>query len=125
MSAINVPLNELATTEGMDFSHRGTPLSPQKPEHYVNKQYVDDMLIQSGARSQDMVAVTCDGVAMTYSVPHRLNTTNIASLLIYNTTGGGKIPIVVNWEPTNANTITLKPDVLLPATMSLLVVVTS
>jgi len=52
MSTLNVPLNELATTEGMDFSHRGTPLRPQKPEHYVNRQYVDDTLVSSGVRSK-------------------------------------------------------------------------
>ena len=124
MSTLNVPLNELATTEGMDFSHRGTPLKPQQPEHYVNKQYVDDTLVSSGARSQAMVAVNCDGIKTTYSVPHNLNTTNIASVQIYNTTGGTKIPIFVNWEPTDANTVTLRPDVLLPATMTLLVIVT-
>ena len=124
MSMLNVPLNELATTEGMDFSHRGTPLRPQKPEHYVNRQYIDDTLVSSGVRSQAVVPVTCDGVAMSYPVPHNLNTTNIASVQIYNTTGGTKIPIFVNWEPTDVNTITLRPDVLLPGTMTLLVIVT-
>ena len=125
MSSLNVPLNELATTEGMDFSHRGTPLHPKNPEHYVNKRYVDDMLVGSGARSQAVVTVTCDGIAMTYSVPHDLNTTNIASIQFFNTTGGAKIPIYVKWEPATANTVILKPDVLLPATMTLLVIVTA
>jgi hypothetical protein len=125
MSALNVPLNELATTEGMDFSHRGTPLKPQKPEHYVNKQYVDDTLVNSGVRSQAVVTVTCDGIATTYPVPHGLNTTNIASVQMFNITGGAKTPIHIAWEPASANAITLKPDVLLPVTMSLLVIVTS
>ena len=125
MSMLNVPLNELATTEGMDFSHRGTPLKPQKPEHYVNRQYIDDTLVSSGIRSKAEVTVACDGIAMSHPVPHNLNTTNIASVQIYNTTGGTKIPIFVNWEPTDVNTITLRPDVLLPATMTLLVVVTN
>ena len=125
MSLLNVPLTELATTEGMDFSHRGTPLTPQKPEHYVNKQYVDDTLVSAGIRSQAAVPVTCDGAATLHHVPHHLNTTNIASVQIYNTTDSKKIPIHIAWEPTDANTITLKPDVLLPAAMTLLVVVTS
>jgi len=125
MSLLNVPLTELATTEGMDFSHRGTPLTPQKPEHYVNKQYVDDTLVSSGIRSQAAVPVDCDGIKAIYPVPHHLNTTNIASVLIYNTTDSKKIPIHVAWEPTDVNTITLKPDVLLPAAMTLLVVVAS
>jgi hypothetical protein len=124
MSVLNVPLTELATTEGLDFSHRGTPLRPQNPEHYVNKRYVDDLQVSQGTRSVAVVTVTCDGVAMTYPVPHDLNTTNIASFQAYDTTGGGQIPIEVRWEPTGANTITLKPDVLLPATMTLLVIVT-
>jgi hypothetical protein len=62
---------------------------------------------------------------MTYPVPHGLNTTNIASFQAYDTSGDAQIPIEVRWEPTNANTITLKPDVLLPATMTLMVVVTA
>ena len=109
----------------MDFWYRGTPLKPQKPEHYVNKRYVDDTLVGTGARSQAVVTVACDGIAMTYTVPHDLNTTNIASIQMFNTTGAVKIPIRMTWEPTTANTITLKPDVLLPATMTLLVIVTS
>ena len=100
-------------------------LQPQKPEHYVNKQYVDDTLVGSGVRSKAEVSVACDGIAMSHPVPHNLNTTNIASVQIYNTTGGKKTPIHVNWEPTDANTITLKPDVQLPTTMTMLVVVTS
>ena len=125
MSALNVPLNELTTTEGLDFSYRGTPLKPQKPEHYVNKQFIDDTLVSTGARSQAVATVDCDGSAMTYTVPHDLNTTNIASIQFFNTTGGAKIPIYVKWEPATANTIILKPDVLLPATMTLLVIVTA
>ena len=122
MSLLNVPLNELTTTEGLDFSYRGTPLQPQKPEHYVNKQYVDH-IGHSGGRPQAVVTLTCDGVTMLYPVPHDLNTTNIASVMVYNTTDGRKIPVGVTWEPTDANTITLKPDILLPATMSLLIVI--
>ena len=44
MSELNVPLHELTTTEGMEFSHRGTPLTPSLPEHYTNKQYIDKTL---------------------------------------------------------------------------------
>ena len=126
MSEINVPLNELLTTEGMDFSHRGTPLAPSLPEHYTNKQYVDDTVAElDGGRSPAAVTVTCDGVATTYTVTHNLNTTNIASVQIFDTTGGAKNPISVSWEPTSANAIKLKPDVLLPSTMTLLVVVSA
>jgi len=125
MSDINVPLNELLTTEGMDFSHRGTPLTPVAPEHYTNKQYIDDTLAEIEVRSPAVVPVTCDGIATTYTVTHNLNTTNIASIQIFDTTGGAKNPIGVSWEPATANTITLKPDVLLPATMTLLAVVTA
>jgi len=124
MSDINVPLNELLTTEGMDLSYRGTPLSPALPEHYTNKAYVDEVVSEIEVRSPAVVPVTCDGVATTYTVTHNLNTTNIASIQIFDTTGGTKNPIGVSWEPTTANMITLKPDVLLPATMTLLVVVT-
>ena len=124
MTAINVPLNELFTTEGMDFSHRGTPLTPVMPEHYTNKQYVDEAVALTG-RSPAVVSVTGDGIATTYTVTHNLNTTNIASIQIFDTTGGAKNPIGIAWEPTTVNTITLKPDVLLPATMTLLVIVTA
>ncbi|MCL2306490.1 MAG: hypothetical protein FWC43_14215 [Planctomycetaceae bacterium] len=41
MPATNLPLNELVTTSGMDFFHRGTPLQPARPEHYATKAYVD------------------------------------------------------------------------------------
>ncbi|HBT78283.1 MAG TPA: hypothetical protein DEB39_15470, partial [Planctomycetaceae bacterium] len=61
----------------------------------------------------------------TYAVVHNLNTTNIASVQIFDTTGGTKNPVGLAWEPTDANTITLKPDLVLPATMTLLVVVTA
>ena len=125
MSDINVPLNELLTTENMDFSYHGTPLAPSLPEHYTNKAYVDEAVSDLDVRSPAVVPVTCDGVAETYTVMHNLNTTTIASIQIFDTTGGTKKPIGVSWEPTTANTITLKPDVLLPATMTLLVVVTT
>ena len=123
MSEINVPLNELATTDGMDYSYRGTPLAPSLPEHYTNRQYVDDALAELEVRTPAVVNVTCDGIATTYTVTHNLNTTNIASVQIFDVTGGVKNPIGLSWEPTTANTITLKPDVLLPATMRLLVIV--
>ena len=42
MPELNVPLTDLATTEGVDFSYRGIPLLPSLPEHYTNKKYVDD-----------------------------------------------------------------------------------
>ncbi len=125
MSETNVPLNELVTTEGMDFSRRGTPLSPTSPEHYTNKQYVDDTLADAGVRSPAVVQIACDGEATTYIVTHNLNTTNIASIQVFDTTGGTKNPIGLSWEPTTANTITLKPDLVLPETMTLLVVVTA
>ena len=125
MSELNVPLNELATTEVMDFSHRGTPLAPSLPEHFTNKQYVDDTLVELGVRSPAVVPITCDGVAVTYTVTHNLNTTSIASVQIFDTTGGAKNPIGVSWKPATANTITLTPDVLFPATMTLLVIVTA
>ena len=124
MSETNVPLNELLTTEGMDLSYRGTPLAPSLPEHYTNKAYVDGAVADLGDRSPAVVTVTGDGIATTYTVTHNLNTTNIASIQIFDTTGGAKNPIGIAWEPTTLNTITLKPDVLLPATMTLLVVVT-
>ena len=123
MSETNVPLNELLTTEGMDFSHRGTPLAPSLPEHYPNKKYVDDTFAVIDVRSPAVVPVVCDGIATTYTVTHNLNTTNIASIQIFDTTGGTKNPIGITWEPATANTIKLKPDVLLPATMTLLAIV--
>ena len=123
MSETNVPLNELLTTEGMDFSYRGTPLAPALPEHYTNKAYVDEAVAVLEGRA--VVTVTGDGIATTYTVTHNLNTTDIASIQIFDTTGGAKNPISIAWEPTTANTITLKPDVLLPATMTLLVVVST
>jgi hypothetical protein len=125
MSTTNVPLDELLTTENMDFSHKGTPLAPSLPEHYTNKQYVDDTLADLEVRSPAVVEVTCDGIATTYTVTHNLNTTNIAGIQVYDTTGGTKNPIGLSWEPATANTITLKPDVLLPENMKLLVVVTA
>ena len=125
MSETNVPLNELATTENMDFSHKGTPLKPQLPEHYTNKQYIDDTLAEVVVRSPAVVPVTCDGIATTYTVTHNLNTTNVSSIQIYDTTEGAKNPIGLSWEPASANTITLKPDVLLPVTMTLLVIITA
>ena len=125
MSDLNVPLNELTTTEGMDFSYRGTPMKPSLPEHYTNKRYIDDTLADLEVRSPAVVAVACDGIAVTYTVTHNLKTTNIASVQIFDTTDDAKNPIGMTWEPATADTITLKPDVLLPATMTLLVVVTA
>ena len=123
MSELNVPLNELLTTEGMDLSYRGTPLEPSLPEHYTNKQYVDDAFAEIDVRSPAVVTATCDGIATTYTVTHNLNTTNIASVQIFDTTDSAKNPIGITWEPTSANAIKLKPDVLLPDTMTLLVIV--
>ena len=123
MSETNVPLNELLTTEGMDFSRRGTPLAPALPEHYTNKAYVDEVV--GDVRSPAVVPITCDGIATTYTVTHNLNSTNIVSIQIFDTTGGTKNPIGVSWKPATSNTITLAPDVLLPATMTLLVVISA
>ena len=123
MSELNIPLEELATTEGMDFSYRGTPLAPSLPEHYTNKQYIDDTLADLEVRSPAAITVSCDGVALTYTVTHNLKTTNIASVQIFDTTDDAKNPIGIAWEPATADTITLKPDVLLPDTMTLLVIV--
>ncbi len=125
MSDVNVPLDELLTTENMDFSHKGTPLSPELPEHYTNKKYVDDTVAELDVRSPTVIPVTCDGEAATYPVVHNLNTTDIASVQIFDTTGGVKNPIGLAWEPTDANTVTLRPDVVLPDTMTLLVIVTA
>ena len=125
MSETNVPLNELLTTEGMDFSRRGTPLAPSRPEHYTNKAYVDEVVSDVNVRSPAVVTVTCNGTATTYPVTHNLGTTNIASVQIFDTTNEAKNPIGISWEPTSNNIITLKPDVLLPATMRLLVIVTT
>jgi hypothetical protein len=123
MATVNVPLDELVTTEGMSFSYRGTPLTPVAPEHFVNKRYIDDTLVELDVRSPAAVTVTCDGTATTYTVTHNLNTTNIASVQIFDTTGDTKNPIGLSWEPTSPNAITLKPDLVLPATMKLLVIV--
>ena len=125
MSETNVPLNELLTTEGLDFSHRGTPLAPASPEHYTNRQYVDDTFAEIDVHSPAVVPIICDGIATTYTVTHNLNTTNLVSIQIFDTTGGAKNPIGVSWKPATANTITLTPDVLFPATMTLLVIVTA
>ena len=125
MSETNVAFNDLLTTDGMDMSYRGTPLSPVADEHYTNKKYVDQSLAEAGVRSPAVVEVACDGEATTYAVVHNLNTTNIASIQIFDTTGGTKNPIGVSWEPTDANTVTLKPDIVLPENMTLLVVVSA
>jgi hypothetical protein len=121
MSALNVPFNELLTTEGMDFSHRGTPLTPDLPEHYANKRYVD-----TAVRASTTVNVTCDGEATSYIVTHNLNTLDIATVQIYDTTDGDSaLPITMSWSPTTVNTITLNPDVLLPFEMTLRIVITA
>jgi hypothetical protein len=125
MSSLNVPLNELLTTENLDFSHRGTPLAPDLPEHYTNKRYVDQTFAGLLGHSPAVVNVTCDGEATSYTITHNLNTFNIATVTIYDTTGGSLFPIGIDWTPTTANTITLHPDVLLPADMTLRVVVTA
>jgi hypothetical protein len=123
MATVNVPLNELATTENLDFSHRGTPLTPSRAEHYTNKAYVDGAVADLDIRSPAVITINCDGIAATYTVTHNLGTTNIASVQIFDTTGGTRNPIGISWEPTTAGTITLKPDLILPATMTLLIVV--
>jgi hypothetical protein len=41
MAETNIPLSEIFPKSGLDLSHRGTPLLPEFPEHYTNKQYVD------------------------------------------------------------------------------------
>jgi hypothetical protein len=125
MSTTNVALNELLTTENMDFSHRGTPLAPDLPEHYTNKRYVDQTLAGIVGRSPAVINVTCDGVATNYAVTHNLNTLNIATVQVYDTTNGSQFPIEIDWSPTTVNTITLQPDVLLPTNMTLRVVVTA
>ncbi|MDR1291280.1 MAG: hypothetical protein LBK06_08765 [Planctomycetaceae bacterium] len=127
MSTINVPLDELLTTENMDFSHRGTPLAPDLPEHYTNKRYVDQSIagITSTGRSPAVVNLTCDGEATSYTVTHNLNTLNIATVQVYDTTSGSQFPIGIDWLPATVNTITLSPDVLLPLDMTLRVVVTA
>jgi hypothetical protein len=120
MSAQNVPLNELLTTEGMDFSYRGTPLTPELPEHYANKRYVD-----TAVRASTTVNITCDGEMESYTITHNLNTLNIATVQIYDTTGGSALPIAMDWTPSTVNTIVLHSDVSLPVDMTLRVVVTA
>jgi hypothetical protein len=125
MSEINVPLNELATTENMDFSYRGTPLAPASPEHYANKQYVDQSLAGVGARSSAVVNLSCDGVATDYTITHNLNTLNIATVQVYDTTNDAQFPIGIDWVPATVNAITLQPDIILPSGMALRVVITA
>ncbi|MDR2706546.1 MAG: hypothetical protein LBC02_12265 [Planctomycetaceae bacterium] len=125
MSTTNVALNELLTTENMDFSHRGTPLAPELPEHYTNKRYVDQVVAGHSGHSPAVINLTCDGVATSYTVTHNLNTLNIATVQVYDTTSGSPFPIGIDWVPATANTITLQPDVLLPASMTLRVIVTA
>jgi hypothetical protein len=109
----------------MDFSHRGTPLAPELPEHYTNKKYVDETLAGLTAHSPVTVNLSCDGVAANYTVTHNLNTLNIATVQVYDTTSGSQFPIGIDWTPTTVNTITLHPDVLLPAEMTLRVIITA
>jgi hypothetical protein len=109
----------------MDFSHRGTPLSPDLPEHYTNKRYVDQTLASLVGRSPAVINLTCDGEATSYTVTHNLNTLNIATVQIYDTTSGSAFPIGIDWVPATANTITLQPDVLLPNEMTLRIIVTA
>jgi hypothetical protein len=45
MAETNIPLSEIFSKSGLDLSHRGTPLLPESPEHYTNKQYVDSSLL--------------------------------------------------------------------------------
>ena len=125
MSTTNVPLNELLTTENMDFSHRGTPLAPDLPEHYTNKRYVDQSIAGLVGRSPAVIDLICDGVATSYTVTHNLNTRNIATVQVYDTTNGSSFPIGIDWIPATVTTITLQPDVLLPSDMTLRVVVTA
>jgi hypothetical protein len=125
MSALNVLLNELLTTEGMDFSHRGTQLTPELPEHYANKRYVDAMLAGITGHSPIAVNITCDGTSTSYTVTHNLNTLNIATVQIYDTTNGSAFPIGMDWTPSTANTVVLHPDVLLPEEMLLRVIITA
>ncbi|MDR0609952.1 MAG: hypothetical protein LBG58_07580 [Planctomycetaceae bacterium] len=115
----------LLTTENMDFSHRGTPLSLDLPEHYTNKRYVDQSIAGLAGRSPAVIDLICDGVAASYTVTHNLNTRNIATVQIYDTTNGFSFPIGIDWIPATATTITLQPDVLLPSDMTLRVVVTA
>ena len=126
MAETNVPLETLATTEGMDFSHRGTPLTPTAPEHYANKAYIDaeiDEIAEVTGRIPATVDIVCDGTAETYTVTHDLNSLKIASVQVYDTTDGANHPIGIDWEPATLDTITLKPDVVFPATMTLRVIV--
>jgi len=125
MSTINVPLNELLTTENMDFSHRGTPLAPELPEHYTNKRYIDQTLAGIGVHSPAVIDLICDGEATSYTVTHNLNSLNIAMVQIYDTTNGSPFPIGIDWNPATVNTVTLYPDVLLPADMTLRIVITA
>jgi hypothetical protein len=125
MATINVPLNELLTTENLDFSHRGTPLAPDLPEHYTNKRYVDQSLAGIFGHSPFVANITCDGTATSYIISHNLNTLNIATVQVYDTTNGSQYPIGIDWMPASANTITLLPDVILPEDMTLRVIITA
>ena len=120
MSNVNVPLNELLTTENMDLSYRRTPLKPELPEHYTNKRYVD-----SAVRASVAVNITCDGTADSYTVTHNLNTLDLAMVQIYDTTGSTPLPVGIDWTPATVNTITLRPDLILPADMTLRIIVTA
>jgi hypothetical protein len=49
----------MVTKENMDFSHRGTPVTPDLPEHYTNKRYVDQMIAGIAGRSP-AVKLSCN-----------------------------------------------------------------
>jgi hypothetical protein len=124
MTKLNVPLNELQTTEGMDFSHHGTPLVPQLPEHYTNKEYVDSAVTNNG-RVPAIVSITCDGESTSYKVTHPFKTFDIASVQVYDATSNAHRPIGIDWRPETDESIVLLPDVIFPANMVLQIVITA
>ncbi|MDR1493056.1 MAG: hypothetical protein LBT05_10085 [Planctomycetaceae bacterium] len=124
MTKLNVSLNALQTTEGMDFSYRGTPLVPQFPEHYANKEYVDS-IAKSNGRVSAVVSITCDGASTSYQVPHPFKTFDIASVQVYDVNSNAHRPIGIDWRPKNDETIVLLPDVIFPKDMVLRIVITA